>query len=358
MTAKLVRIACVTANCLWLAAALSGQAAPAPVSGEVLTAMAVRESSGAPAFLNQEGHSPVLLVLNKSDNALAIIDPHTLKVLGTVPTGTAPHEVAASADGRLAFVCNYGTGPAPGNTISIIDIGARKELTRLDLGPLVRPHGITEAGGKIYFTIEGSRAVARIDPGTRRIDWIMGTGQDGTHMVVVTPDNSKLYTANIAAGTVTMIRLAPVQGADSITQIPVGKGSEAIDMSPDGREVWIAHRSDSGMSVIDTATDKVKAIFQTAKSPFRVKFTPDGRRVLVSDPMTGEIIVYDASLHQETRRIKIGGAPVGILIQPDGTRAYIAETQANKVAVLDLSSMEVISTIEPGREPDGMAWAR
>lgn len=112
------------------------------------------------------------------------------------------------------------------------------------------------------------------------------------------------------------------------------------------------------MSVIDTATDKVKAIFQTAKSPFRVKFTPDGRRVLVSDPMTGEIIVYDASLHQETRRIKIGGAPVGILIQPDGTRAYIAETQANKVAVLDLSSMEVISTIEPGREPDGMAWAR
>jgi YVTN family beta-propeller protein len=298
------------------------------------------------------------LVLNKSDNALAIIDPRTLKVLGTVPTGTAPHEVAASADGRLAFVCNYGTGPAPGNTISIVDIGARKELTRLDLGPLIRPHGITEAGGKIYFTIEGSRAVARIDPGSSRIDWIMGTGQDGTHMVVVTPDHTKLYTANIASGTVTMIRLVPVQGADSIAQIPVGKGSEAIDMSPDGREVWIAHRSDSGMSIIDTATDKVKASFQTAKAPFRVKFTPDGRRVLVSDPMAGEVIVYDASSHQETKRIKIGGAPVGILIQPDGTRAYIAETQGNKVAVLDLSSMEVTGTIDPGREPDGMAWAR
>ena len=112
------------------------------------------------------------------------------------------------------------------------------------------------------------------------------------------------------------------------------------------------------MSVIDTATDKVKATFQTAKSPFRVKFTPDGRRVLVSDPMSGEVVIYDASSHQETGRIKIGGAPVGILIQPDGARAYIAETQANKVAVLDLSSMEVTGTIDPGREPDGMAWAK
>jgi YVTN family beta-propeller protein len=297
-------------------------------------------------------------VLNKSDNALAIIDPRTLKVLGAVPTGTAPHEVAASGDGRLAFVCNYGTGPAPGNTISIIDIVARKELTRLDLGPLMRPHGITEAGGKVYFTIEGSRAVARIDPSTRRVDWVMGTGQDGTHMVVVTPDQSKLYTANIAAGTVTMIRLAPVQGAESIASIQVGKGSEAIDMSPDGREVWVAHRSDSGMSIIDTATDKVKATFQTAKSPFRVKFTPDGRRVLVSDPMAGEVVIYDTASHQEIKRIKIGGAPVGILIQPDGSRAFIAETQANNVAVLDLSSLEVTATIEPGREPDGMAWAK
>jgi len=324
--------------------------------GAVLSGQPVSVPAARP--LTQDSHSPALLVLNKSDNALAIIDPRTFKVLGTVPTGAGPHEVAASSDGRFAFACNYGTGPAPGNTISIVDVGTRKELTRLDLGPLMRPHGITEAGGKIYFTIEGSRAVARIDPATRRVDWIMGTGQDGTHMVVVTPDQSKLYTANIAAGTATMIRLKPVQGAESITQIQVGKGSEAIDMSPDGSEVWIAHRSDSAMSIIDTSTDKVKATFQTAKSPFRVKFTPDGRRVLVSDPMAGEIVVYDASSHQETKRIKIAGAPVGILIQPDGTRAYIAQTQANKVSVLDLSTMEVIGTIDPGREPDGMAWAK
>ncbi|HTF38358.1 MAG TPA: YncE family protein, partial [Blastocatellia bacterium] len=99
-----------------------------------------------------------LLVLNKSESTLAIIDPATLKVLARVPTGEAPHELTASADGRFAFVCNYGTAERPGNTISVIDIASRKEVKRVDLGSLLRPHGIAESGGKIYFTIEGSRA--------------------------------------------------------------------------------------------------------------------------------------------------------------------------------------------------------
>ena len=96
-----------------------------------------------------------------------------------MPTGEAPHELIASADGRLAFVCNYGTAERPGNTISVIDIAARKEIKRIDLGALLRPHGIAESNGKIYFTIEGSRAVARYDPVAGRIDWTMGTGQGG-----------------------------------------------------------------------------------------------------------------------------------------------------------------------------------
>jgi YVTN family beta-propeller protein len=148
-----------------------------------------------------------LLVLNKSESTLAIVDPATLKVVARVPTGEAPHEVAASADGRFAFVCNYGTAERPGNTISIIDISARKEVNRVDLGALLRPHGITESNGKIYFTIEGSRAVARYDPAAARVDWTMGTGQTGTHMVVAARTREKIYTANIGSNTISAIEL-------------------------------------------------------------------------------------------------------------------------------------------------------
>ena len=298
-----------------------------------------------------------LLVLNKTDNTLAIVDPATLQVVGRVPTGEAPHELTASSDGRLAFVANYGTVPRPGNTISVIDIAARKEIKRIELGALLRPHGITQAGGKIYFTIQGSLAVARYDPASERVDWIVGTGQNGTHMVVVTPDLKKAYTANVASGTVTSIEVGSVPGGAVLKTIPVGKGPEGMDLSPDGRELWVGHRQDGGLSIIDTAGDTVKETIKVGRAPIRVKFTPDGNRVLVSDAEGGDVVVFERASRKEIKRIAIGSVPVGILITPDGNRAFVASTAANKVMVLDLKTLTVAGAIEPGREPDGMAWA-
>lgn len=304
------------------------------------------------------GDRGMLLVLNKSDNTLAIIDPATLKVLARVRTGEAPHEVATSVDGRFAFVCNYGTGPQPGNSISVIDLSRRKEIKRVDLGALLRPHGITEAGGKIYFTIEGSRAVARYDPVSGRVDWTMGTGQSGTHMLVVEGGSGKLYTANIGSDTITVIQPAPGTGSWGVTQISVGKNPEGIDISPDAREVWVAHRGDGGLSIIDTANDRVKETIKIGGAPIRVKFTPDGKRVLVSDSQGGDVVIMDAATRREIKRIKVGAVPVGILMQPDGRRAFVASTQANRVLVIGLDDLVVLGSIEPGREPDGMAWAK
>jgi YVTN family beta-propeller protein len=299
-----------------------------------------------------------LLVLNKSESTLAIIDPATLKVLARVPTGEAPHELTASADGRFAFVCNYGTAERPGNTISVIDIPSRKEVKRVDLGALLRPHGITESGGKIYFTIEGSRAVARYDPVVGRVDWTMSTGQAGTHMVVVASTSGKIYTANRDSNTVSALDPAKGQSAWKITQIAVGKGPEGIGLSPDEREVWVAHRGDGGLSIIDTVTDQVKQTLKVGRAPIRVKFTPDGRRVLVSDTQGNEVVVFEAPTRKELKRIPVGAVPAGILMQPDGRRAFVASTQANRVSVINLEDFTITATIEPGREPDGMAWAK
>src|SRR5688572_33293933 len=104
----------------------------------------------------------VLLVLSKAENTLAVVDPDSLEVLRKVPVGEGPHEVVVSADGKTAFVANYGN-QKPGNTISVIDIEAGKELRRVNLGPLTRPHGLYECGGKVYFTSETSCAVGRYD---------------------------------------------------------------------------------------------------------------------------------------------------------------------------------------------------
>ncbi len=300
--------------------------------------------------------SPTLLVVNKAENSLAIIDPGTGQIVARVPTGDGPHEVALSADGRLAYVSNYG-GQTPGNSLSVIDIGAGKELRRADLILLRRPHGLAVQGSSVYVTAEFNRVVARYDAFSNTVDWVMGTGEGGTHMVVASPDANSLFTANIAADSVTAIVRAPGGQGWDVTRIPVGKGPEGIDLSPDGRELWTAHSRDGGVSIIDVASHTVTAILGLGtKRSNRLRFTPDGRLVLVSDLDAGNLVVIEAASRKVVKRLSLGKGPSGILIVPDGTRAYVALTGENALAVVDLKTLEVTGRVNTGAGPDGMAW--
>ena len=293
-----------------------------------------------------------LLVVNKSDSTLSIVDPASLEVIASVPTGYGPHEVTVSADGTIAYVSNYGDQPRPGSSISIIDIAAAKEIRQVELS-LLRPHGIVESNGSIWFTAEGSQTIARYDPAANKIDWKVKTGQEVTHMVVVAPRHGKVYASNIGSHTVTVASIED----KSVRQIETGRGPEGIDLSPDGSELWVGNREDGTISIIDVETDLVKATFEVGNFPIRVRFTPDGRRVLISDAALNELIVIDAVTCEVVRRIPTGDMPVGILVEPDGRRAWVAATMADEVIVIDLEKLEMVGTISPGITPDGMAWA-
>ena len=303
------------------------------------------------ALFAAETPSLTLLVGNKDENSLAFVDPASGRVLGRVPTGEQPHEVAASTDGRLAFTSNYGTAQNPGSTISVIDAVNMKEIRKLDISPLRRPHGLFFADGKLYFTAEANRAFGRYDPAANKIDWIMGTGQNSTHMVIVAKDGT-IFTANIASDTITIL------DRNNATPVPVGKGPEAMDLSPDGKQVWTAHSRDGGLSIIDVAAKKVIGNMSLGtKRSNRLKFTPDGKLVLVSDLDAGELLVVDVAGREVTRRLPLGKSLEGILMAKDGSKAYVAVTGENKIDVLDLKTLRVTSQIETGKGPDGMAWA-
>jgi YVTN family beta-propeller protein len=295
--------------------------------------------------------APMLLVLNKSDNTLAIVDPTTLKVLAHVPTGVGPHEVIASADGKTAYVSNYGDRETIGSSLSIIDLATRKER-RLDLD-LKRPHGLAEKNGFLYFTSEIKKCVARYNPASGKVDWTAQTDQNATHMVVASPDGKRLYTANIFSDTISIIDIA----TGKATTVKVGPKPEGLDISPDGKELWVGHNEDGGVSILDTATAKVTQTLAVCKVPIRLKFTPDGQRVLISDPERGELYIYDAKMRKEIHHLPVGLAAVGIVIAPDGKRAFVASMAENKVSVIDLAGLKVTGTITPGGMPDGLAWA-
>src|SRR3982751_2012263 len=130
----------------------------------------------------QNGGASTLLVLSKGDLTMSAVDPATLKVLGKVPSGPDPHEIVASSDGRMAYIANYNGG---GNILTPVDLVAMKALPPIDLGPLRAPHGLTYAAGKLWFTAEGAKAIGSYDPNSSKIEWILGTGQNRTHMIYI-----------------------------------------------------------------------------------------------------------------------------------------------------------------------------
>jgi len=303
--------------------------------------------------------SPALLVLEKSDEKLAIVDAATLKVVGRVSSGGAPHEVVASDDGKFAYISNYASERGQLKTLSVIDLTAQKALAPIDLGALRAPHGLAFADGKVYFTAEANKVIGRYDPAANQVDWILGTGQNVTHMIVLSKDLKTIFTSNIGSDSICVIEPGGGRNGWTVAAIPVGKGPEGLDLSPDGKEVWAANSGDGTVSVIDVASKKVTATLDfNTKHTNRLKFTPDGKLVLISDDSGGELVVVDTATRKERKRLKVGQGPEGTLVQPDGSKAFVALSRDNAVAVIDLKTLEVIAKIATGNGPDGLAWAQ
>jgi YVTN family beta-propeller protein len=305
------------------------------------------------AGLGQSNSSTSLLVLSKKEHALAIVDPATLKIVARVPVGDDPHEVVASSDGRTAWVSNYGSGTL--NTLSVVDLVNAKALPPVDLGLLRGVHGMTFVGGKLWFTAEGAKVIGRYDPATRKVDWVLGTGQDRTHMIWVSADQQRIVTTNVRSGTVSLMDRvtlpsgtpppnAPpqykIQGGDgkdwTEVVVKVGRNSEGFDVSPNEKEIWVANGGDGTISVIDYAAKKVVATLNVnLPGANRLKFTRDGK---------------------EMKRVAIGAEAAGIEMDPNGKRAFVSATFGGYVAVIDLDSLTVSGKIDLGW-PDGTAWA-
>lgn len=335
-------------------------------------------------LLAQSNPRESLLILSKSDHTLAIVDPGTLKVLTRIPVGNDPHEVIASKDGTMAYVSNYGGGAF--NTLAVLDLVAQKPLPAIDLGALRGPHGLDFAAGKVWFTAEAAKAIGSYDPASNKIDWIFGTGQGRTHMIYVASDLTRIVTTNTSAGTVSIIEKSPARtsggpppggpnppqgtpggapppgppGGDwNQTVVKVGNGSEGFDVSPDGKEIWVANAQDGTISIIDFAAKKVtQTLAANVRGANRLKFTPDGKLAFVSTLAGPDVVVFDAAARREAKRVPVGHGAAGILMQPDGSRAFVACTPDNYVVAIDLRSLEVTAHIDAGQQPDGLAWAR
>ena len=295
----------------------------------------------------------ILLVGNKGEDTVSFVDLATGTELARAPTGRMPHEIAISPDGTKAAVVAYG-----GATIDIFDIASRTRLKTIDLAPNEGPHGIAWlADGRIVATTERSQSVALADPAAGSLLASIPTGQQGTHMIAVTRDGSRAFTANIAAGTVSVLDLREMS---KLRDFAVGGEPEGIALSADERVLWVGDLEDARVQAFDTTSLEKLAEVQTGPVPIRVAVSPDGRWVVTSNLGDGSLTLIDSSTMKKVRDIAVSGteeaAQVTILFGADG-KLYAAETGRNQVAEIDLASGEVLRRLPVGAQGDGLAIA-
>lgn len=313
-----------------------------------------------------------LLVVRKSDDAVDLVDPGSGLRLATVAIGHAPHEVSVSPDRRRAAVSNYGTREQPGTSLSILDLEQPRELRRIDLAPHTRPHGVAWfAPDRIAVTTEGTQHLLVVDPDSGGIVTAIPTAQDVSHMVAVSRDGARAYVTNIGSGTTTALDLA---AGHKLGDVPTGAGSEALALTPDGGELWVAARADGHLAVVATGTLNVQARLDLPGIPIRIAMTPDGRTALVTCAGSSELVAFDVATRRERARRRVdvplapGAAqrpfaqlapgsslPVGLLVSCDGHSAFVAATMGDRVVQFDARTLEPLRSIEIGGEPDGLA---
>ena len=303
-----------------------------------------------------------LLVAVKGTESLAIVDPASGGVVATVPEGgTTGHEVIASADGKTAFVPIYGNSGVgkpgtDGKNIAVIDIGSKKVVGNVAFDHGVRPHCpvIGPKDGRLYVTTELDKTITIIDPKTLKIVGTLPTGQEQSHMLVLSHDGNRAYTANVGPGTVSVIDVA---GRKVLKVIPISGNTQRISITPDDKWVFTADQTKAQMAAIDTTTNSVAKWIPMEGIGYGSAVTPDGKWLLVALADQNKVAVIDVKTMQVARTVPVGNYPQEVLVQPDGKKAYVSCSKAGTVSEIDLGSWKTTRTIQTGNNTDGLAWA-
>lgn len=333
------------------------QSAARARSASLGCAIALVVAQAVPAAAQVPGLAGTVIVTNKSPATATLVDVASGTTLATLPTGNGPHEIVISRDGRTAVVTDYGTGPLPGSSLTIIDVRALKVIRQLPLGEYRRPHGIVFLPGDslVAVTVEASRAVLVVNIRAMSIVKAVATEKSGSHMLGVAADGVRAWTGDIGSNTVTELDLATGR---ALRSIDVPAQPEAINVTADGSEAWVGSNATGRVSVVDARTGTVTTAAEGFGWPYRVLFSPDATLVLMPDYRGETLRFVERATRRELGRMPFtGGGPQGITLTPNGRHALLSLSTRGKVAVIDVATRTVVGELAVGETPDGVVYS-
>lgn len=325
-------------------------------------------STGTPAAPSVAPTGTVI-VANMGDNTATLVDVASRRVVATLPTGSGAHEVAVSHDGRWAVVSNYGVRGAPGNSLTVIDVPAAAVARTIDLGDFKRPHGSAFLPGDSLFAVtsEMSRAVVLVDFKNGTVVGSIPTNHPASHMLAMTADASRIFTSNVADGTVSELDLA---NRTFVREFTVAPAVEGIAVTPGGEHVWVGSNQQKTVTVVDPRAGTTVATLSGFGMPYRLAVTPDARTVVITDPPNAVVRIVDAATRRDRAVVRVDStgvtagaefpgspSPEGVVISRDGRTAFVTLQGSSRVAMIDIASGTMFASVPTGAGPDGIAYS-
>jgi len=325
-------------------------------------------------LLVSSAQAATLLVGNKSEASVSLIDLDSGALVATAKTDPGPHEIAVSPDGTLAVVTNYGTGDAPGNTLSVIELAEGATVGTIDLGKYTRPHGILflPDSRRALVTAEGAGVLLQVDIYLGKVEAAIPTGQRLSHMLAYDPVGQRAFVANMGSSSVSLI---DVRYGELLSFEASGRGAEGIALGPEGQNLWVTNRDEGTVSRFDARYLRLLEKLEVPGFPIRAEIMPGDGRVLVTSAQSGVLTVIDGGTAEILRSVELGlsqqgedasvfrgrfgtsSIPIGIEIAPDGSRVWIAHAGIDTVQELDPATWRQTRVFRTGREPDAMAYS-
>lgn len=307
----------------------------------------------APATPADELRTGYVLVANQQSSSASLIDLRTDGVR-EIPTPPGPHEAVISPSGRTGIVTVYGVAGAPGNQLVVVDIATGTVSRTISLGEYTRPHGANFLPGdetRVVVTSETTQNLVLVDLVAGAVEAAIPTGAAGSHMVAVTADGRRAFTANIGGGSVSEIDIV---ARSLVRVVPVAQRTEGIAVAPDGSAVWVGSNTDGTVSVIDARAGAIVETLSGFTLPYRLAVSADGRVAIVCDPQADRIHVADLAGRRVLWSLDGLGQPRGVSIAPDGRTAFVTLAADQTMGIIDLERRELVRKVGVGASPDGV----
>lgn len=318
-----------------------------------------------------------LIAIDKVGNKVRFYDPRTL---GEIKVLDAPektvHELTFSSDRKFAYAPLYGAGiygsnGEPNNKILIIDLERQAFAGMVDLGDCRAPHGMVGIrNGKLWVVSDLADRLLLVDPARKTIEAAYDVPGRGAHLVVLLPDESKLYVSCKESD----VAVFDIERRAFVASIPVGRpgitrgngsGSEGLTPTPDGRTLLVIDNDRSDIRVIDTATDqeidRVPLVMHPETNVKRSRLaklmiSPDGHSLVAVSYATGLAWVIDASDYRNQTPIAVAKGPFGIAFAPDSRSALVASHDSGLITQIDLETNAAVGTYDGGDGIECLAY--